>query len=136
MRSSPGSLLVLWRAYIYHPALSTDLWSDSNPWRTGKQPLWHTGTRRAYGKCRGIRGIGWGQSMLCTKRQKYPFLPAINVQQRERFVKDLTPLVQYTVYWCSQLEHRAICKSATAAIYSCLCVYFLLDDNVETLLME
>ena len=31
--SLPGSLLVLWRANIYHPALSTDLRSDSNPWR-------------------------------------------------------------------------------------------------------
>ena len=35
MRSPPGSLLVLGWANIYHPALSTDLWSDSNPWRTG-----------------------------------------------------------------------------------------------------
>ena len=33
MRIPPGSLLVLGRANIYHPALSTDLWSDSNPWR-------------------------------------------------------------------------------------------------------
>ena len=29
------SLLVLGRADIYHPAFSTDLWSDSNPWRIG-----------------------------------------------------------------------------------------------------
>ena len=36
MRSPPGSLLVLRRAYIYHPALSTDLRSDSNPWRIGR----------------------------------------------------------------------------------------------------
>ena len=35
MRSPPGSLLVLGRADIYHPALSTDLWSDSNAWRIG-----------------------------------------------------------------------------------------------------
>ena len=35
MRSPPGSVLVLGGANIYHPALSTDLWSDSNPWRTG-----------------------------------------------------------------------------------------------------
>ena len=35
MRSPPGSLLVLRRANIYHPAMSTDLWSDSNPWRIG-----------------------------------------------------------------------------------------------------
>ena len=35
MRSPPSSLLVLGWANIYHPALSTDLWSDSNPWRTG-----------------------------------------------------------------------------------------------------
>ena len=35
MRSPPGSLLVLGRADIYHPALSTDVWSDSNPWRIG-----------------------------------------------------------------------------------------------------
>ena len=35
MRSPPSSLLVLGRANIYHPALSTDLWSDSNPWRIG-----------------------------------------------------------------------------------------------------
>ena len=35
MRSPPGSLLVLGRANIYHPALSTDLRSDSNPWRIG-----------------------------------------------------------------------------------------------------
>ena len=35
MRSPPGSLLVLGWANIYYPALSTDLWSDSNPWRTG-----------------------------------------------------------------------------------------------------
>ena len=35
MHGPPGSLLVLGRADIYHPALSTDLWSDSNPWRIG-----------------------------------------------------------------------------------------------------
>ena len=35
MRSPPGSLLVLGWANIYHPAMSTDLWSDSNTWRTG-----------------------------------------------------------------------------------------------------
>ena len=35
MRSPPGSLLVLGLANIYHPALSTDLWSDSNPWIIG-----------------------------------------------------------------------------------------------------
>ena len=35
MRSPPGSLLVLRRANIYYPAMSTDLWSDSNPWRIG-----------------------------------------------------------------------------------------------------
>ena len=35
MRSPPGSLLVLGWANIYHPALPTDLWSDSNPWKTG-----------------------------------------------------------------------------------------------------
>ena len=35
VRSLPCSLLVLWRANIYHPALSTDLRSDSNPWRIG-----------------------------------------------------------------------------------------------------
>ena len=35
VRSLPGSLLVLWRANIYHPALATDLRSDSNPWRIG-----------------------------------------------------------------------------------------------------
>ena len=35
MRSPPGSLLVLRRANIYHPATSTDLWSDSYPWRSG-----------------------------------------------------------------------------------------------------
>ena len=35
MRSPPGSLLVLGRANIYPPALSTDLWSESNPWRIG-----------------------------------------------------------------------------------------------------
>ena len=33
MRSPSGSLLVLGRANIYHPA--TDVWSDSNPWRIG-----------------------------------------------------------------------------------------------------
>ena len=36
MRSPPGSLLVRGRANIYHPALSTDLQSDSNPWRIGR----------------------------------------------------------------------------------------------------
>ena len=35
MRSPPGSLFVLGRADIHHPALSTDVWSDSNPWRIG-----------------------------------------------------------------------------------------------------
>ena len=35
MQSPPGSLLVLGWADIYHSTLSTDLWSDSNPWRTG-----------------------------------------------------------------------------------------------------
>ena len=35
MQGPPGSLLVLGQADIYHPALSTDFWSDSNPWRIG-----------------------------------------------------------------------------------------------------
>ena len=34
MQSPPGSLLVLGWANIYHSTLSTDLWYDSNPWRT------------------------------------------------------------------------------------------------------
>ena len=41
MQGPPGSLLVLGRADIYHPALSTDLWSDSNPWRIGSN-FFHT----------------------------------------------------------------------------------------------
>ena len=36
----------------------------------------------------------------------------------------------------SQLEHHVICKSAIVAIDSCLSVNFLLNDNVETLLVE
>ena len=39
MRSPPGSLLVLGQAYIYHPALFTDLRSDSNPWKIGSIPF-------------------------------------------------------------------------------------------------
>ena len=39
MRSPPGSLLVLGQAYIYNPALFTDLRSDSNPWRVGNSPF-------------------------------------------------------------------------------------------------
>ena len=98
MRSPPDSLLVLGRANIYHPALSTDLWSDSNPWRIGRNLFDTLAPVGLVESAAVFLGIGWGggRSMLCTKRQKYPFLLTINARPRERFVK--APLVQYTVY--------------------------------------
>ena len=39
MRSPLGSLMVLGQAFIYHPALFTDLRSDSNPWGLGSIPF-------------------------------------------------------------------------------------------------
>ena len=96
MQSPPGSLLVLGWANIYHSTLSTDLWSDSNPWRTGNNlfdTLAPVGLMESAVVCMESDG---GGPCSVKKRQKYPFLPAINVRPRERFVK--APLVQYTVY--------------------------------------
>ena len=108
MRSPPGSLLVLRRVNIYHPAMSTDLWSDSNPWGIGSN-LFDTMApvglvERAAVSVESDVG-GGGRSMLCTKRQKYPFLLAINVRPRERFVK--APLVQYCL---SMVTTRTACN--------------------------
>ena len=86
------------------------------------------------GKCHGTRGIGKVPVGLCTKMTKIAIFIRDRSKLRERFVK--ASLVQCTVYWWSQLEHQLICKSETVPINSCVNVYFQLDDNVETLLVE
>ena len=110
------------------------LWSDSNPWRIWSSTFDTPAPTRLSGKCHGTRGIGKGPVRLCIKMTKISVFTRDRRKPRDRFVK--APLVQYTVYWWSQLEHHVICKSETVPIYSCVSVYFLLDDNVETLLVE
>ena len=95
MRSLPGSLLVLGRAYIYHPALSTDLRSGSYPWRSGSN-LFGTLVPVGLVECTAVPVEKDGGGGPYQYKIKYPFLLAIDVQPRERFVK--APLAQHTVY--------------------------------------
>ena len=95
MRSPPGSLLVLGWANIYHPALPTDLWSDSNPWRTGNN-LFDTLATVGLMESAAVSVESGGGNPCSVQNDKEIRLPAINVRPRKRFVK--APLVQYTVY--------------------------------------
>ena len=105
------------------------LWSDSNPWRIWSNTFDTPAPIRLLKSVTAPVESGRARSGL-----KISVFTRDRCKPRERFVK--APLVQYTVYWWSQLEHYVIFKSETVPIYSCVSVYFLLDDNVETLLLE
>ena len=91
MRSPPGSLLVLRCAYFYHPALSTDLRSDSNPWRIGRNHF-DTLMREGFVENAAVSDGGGPCSVQNNKNVRFYSQP----RPREGFVK--APLVQYTVY--------------------------------------
>ena len=109
-------------------------WSDSNPWRIWSSTFDTPAPIRHLESVTVPYGIRKVPVRLCTKMTKISVFTRDRRKPRERFVK--APLVQCTVYWWSQLEHHVICKSETVPVYSCVSVYVLLDDYVETLLVE